>query len=262
MKLVVVSAGLSVPSSTRLLADRLAAAVPDVAADAQVVELRELAVEIAHHLTNGFPGRTLSAALDAVTRADGLIVVTPVFTASYSGLFKSFFDVLEPDALAGKPVLIAATGGTARHSLVLEHALRPLFAYLKAVVVPTAVYAASEDWGGRGLAERIDRAAAELAALMTGLTVSRGNEGKVRKAGKAGSMRESGPERSEGEPGTVGEPGNPGHEETVRSAGSLGQAVRAGRAAGGSGDEAVESRADDVLDVVPFEEQLARLRTA
>ncbi|MEU3662780.1 CE1759 family FMN reductase [Streptomyces sp. NPDC032940] len=176
MKLVVVSAGLSVPSSTRLLADRLAAATAGRAsAEVRVVELRDLAVEIAHVFTNGFPGRELSAAFDAVRAADGLIVVTPVFSASYSGLFKSFFDALgatEPDALAGKPVLIAATGGTARHSLVLEHALRPLFAHLKAVVVPTGVYAASEDWGAEGLDGRIERAAGELAALMTGLSAA------------------------------------------------------------------------------------------
>ena len=175
MKLVVVSAGLSVPSSTRLLGDRLAAAVGSAAeVDVQVVELRELAVEIAQNFTNGFPGRALAAAQEAVAGADGLIVVTPVFSASYSGLFKSFFDVLEPEALEGKPVLIAATGGSARHSLVLEHALRPLFAYLKAVVVPTGVYAASEDWGAEGLDGRIERAAGELASLMAGLSVGRG----------------------------------------------------------------------------------------
>ncbi|WP_426568985.1 FMN reductase [Streptomyces canus] len=174
MKLVVVSAGLSVPSSTRLLADRLATAVGrQTPVDVEVVELRGLAVEIAHHFTNGFPGKALAAALDSVTAADGLVVVTPVFSASYSGLFKSFFDVLEKDALAGKPVLIAATGGSARHSLVLDHALRPLFAYLRAVVVPTAVYAASEDWGAEGLPERIERAAGELAALMKGLSVTK-----------------------------------------------------------------------------------------
>ncbi|MFF8867579.1 FMN reductase [Streptomyces sp. NPDC015139] len=167
MKLVVVSAGLSVPSSTRLLADRLAAAVDRrTPVRTEVVELRDLAVEIAHNLTNGFAGKALAAAQDAVAGADGLIVVTPVFSASYSGLFKSFFDVLDKDALAGKPVLIGATGGTGRHSLVLEHALRPLFAYLRAVVVPTGVYAASEDWGAQGLAERIERAADELAALL------------------------------------------------------------------------------------------------
>lgn len=167
MNLVVVSAGLSVPSSTRLLADRLAAAVDRRASvDIRVVELRDLAVEIAHNFTNGFPGRALGEALDAVTAADGLIVVTPVFSASYSGLFKSFFDVLDKDALDGKPVLIAATGGSARHSLVLDHALRPLFSYLRAVVVPTGVYAASEDWGAEGLPERIEHAAGELVRLM------------------------------------------------------------------------------------------------
>ncbi|WP_405587062.1 FMN reductase [Streptomyces sp. NBC_01092] len=173
MKLVVVSAGLSVPSSTRLLGDRLAAAVVGRSADTvdvEVVELRDLAVEIAHNFTNGFPGRRLAAAIDAVTSADGLIVVTPVFSASYSGLFKSFFDVIEKDALAGIPVLIAATGGTARHSLVLEHALRPLFAHLRAVVVPTGVYAASEDWGAEGLDGRVERAAGELVGLMQGLS--------------------------------------------------------------------------------------------
>lgn len=188
MRLVVVSAGLSVPSSTRLLGDRLAAAVVghDASVEVQVVELRDLAVEIAHNLTNGFPGRKLAAALDTVAGADGLVVVTPVFSASYSGLLKSFFDVLDRDALAGKPVLVAATGGSARHSLVLEHAMRPLFAYLRAVVVPTGVYAASEDWGAEGLAGRIERAASELAGLMGGL--SRGG----RRAGRARGVRARG----------------------------------------------------------------------
>ncbi|MFG3082743.1 CE1759 family FMN reductase [Streptomyces parvulus] len=174
MRLVVVSAGLSVPSSTRLLADRLAAGTAGrTAAEVRVIELRDLAVEIAHTFTNGFPPPPLADAFAAFAEADGVIAVTPVFSASYSGLFKSFFDALsvtDEDALAGKPVLIGATGGTARHSLVLDHALRPLFAYLKAVVVPTGVYAASEDWGAEGLDGRTERAAGELAALMTGLS--------------------------------------------------------------------------------------------
>ncbi|MET9356042.1 FMN reductase [Streptomyces sp. NPDC006617] len=178
MKLVAVSAGLSTPSSTRLLADRLAeSARGELAAqghdaETEVIELRELAVAVANNLVTGFPSARLAAAIDGVTGAHGLIAVTPVFTASYSGLFKSFFDLIDPDALTGKPVLVAATGGTARHSLVLEHALRPLFAYLRAVVVPTAVYAASEDWGSggdeytEGLPARIRRAGRELAALV------------------------------------------------------------------------------------------------
>ncbi|MCX4986952.1 FMN reductase [Streptomyces sp. NBC_00572] len=178
MKLTVVSAGLSTPSSTRLLADRLAEAARDELVDRghtvsiEVVELRALAGDIANHFVTGFAPPRLAAAIEAVTGADGLIAVTPVFTASYSGLFKSFFDVIAPDALTGQPVLVAATGGTARHSLVLEHALRPLFAYLRATVVPTAVYAASEDWGSGGdeyadgLPARVRRAGGELAALM------------------------------------------------------------------------------------------------
>ncbi|MEY9968522.1 FMN reductase [Streptacidiphilus sp. MAP12-16] len=178
LNLVVVTAGLSVPSSTRLLADRLTHATSiylterQLVSSVEVVELREHARAIADNLVTGFPGSTLRETVTAVARADGLIVVTPVFAASYSGLFKSFFDVLEQDTLRDTPVLIAATGGTPRHSLVLEHALRPLFAYLRAVVVPTAVYAASQDWGSAGdagseeLDLRIERAGQELAALM------------------------------------------------------------------------------------------------
>ncbi|MEU5099846.1 FMN reductase, partial [Streptomyces sp. NPDC020996] len=217
MKLVVVSAGLSVPSSTRLLADRLAAAVGRQApADVQVVELRELAVEIAHHLTNGFPGRKLAAALEAVTDADALIAVTPVFSASYSGLFKSFFDVLDRDALAGTPVLIAATGGSARHSLVLEHALRPLFAHLRAVVVPTGVYAASEDWGAEGLDGRIERAAGELTALTRGLQAARPAGDGLPAARSAGDGPRAARSAGDG----------------LRAARSAGDGLRAGRSAG------------------------------
>ncbi|MFD7752410.1 FMN reductase [Streptomyces sp. NPDC059757] len=181
LKIVAVSAGLSQPSSTRLLADRLAAAArerlaidQDRPVEVRVIELRDLAVDIANHLVTGFPPQALDEAIDAVATADGLIAVSPVFTASYSGLFKSFFDLIDHTALTGKPVLIAATGGTARHSLVLEHAMRPLFAYLRATVVPTSVYAASEDWGSsgdeytEGLPSRIRRAGAELARMIYG----------------------------------------------------------------------------------------------
>jgi FMN reductase len=174
LRLVVVSAGLRQPSSTRLLADRLAAAAErdlrrqgrDV--QIRIIELRDLAVDIANNLVTGFPNAELGDALRAVERADGLIVVSPIFSASYSGLFKSFFDLIDPTALTGTPVLIAATGGSARHSLALEHALRPLFSYLHATVVPTAVYAATEDWGGEAaeFVGRIDRAAGELSLLL------------------------------------------------------------------------------------------------
>lgn len=175
--LTVVTAGLSQPSSTRLVADRLATAVTHAVADrgdqtvVEVVELRDYAHDITDHMLTGFPSIRLRTAIDAVVASDGLVAVTPIFTASYSGLFKSFFDVLEADSLIGKPVLAAATGGTERHSLTLEHALRPMFTYLRAIVVPTTVYAASSDWGGGDadgrLDSRIERAAGELAALIS-----------------------------------------------------------------------------------------------
>lgn len=179
--LVVVSAGLSDPSSTRLLADRLAAATAQALEEVDVVnvELRSIAHELTDRLLTGFPGPGLAAAIDAVRAADGLVVVTPVFSASYSGLFKMFFDVLEPGTLDGTPVLIAATAGTSRHSLVLDHVLRPLFAYLRAVVVPTGVFASNDDFASPELEGRIGRAAGELAALV----------GKVSPADVAGSRR-------------------------------------------------------------------------
>ena len=172
-RIVAVTAGLTVPSSTRLLADQLAEAVTaQVTArgeglEVEFIELREVAGELAAFMSSGgVPTPTLTRLREQVSSADGLIAVTPVFSASYSGLFKMFFDALDPDSLTGVPVLLGATAGTARHSLVLEHAMRPLFAYLRAVVVPTAVFAATEDFGSHGLSDRIVRAAAELAALV------------------------------------------------------------------------------------------------
>ena len=176
--LVVVSAGLGQPSSTRLLADRLAHATSRQLeaigrpVEIATIELRDLARDLTDNLLTGFPSPTLKSRIDQVLAADGLIAVSPIFSASYSGLFKLFFDVIKHDGLAEMPVLIAATAGTARHSLALEHALRPLFAYLGAAVMPTAVFAAAEDWGEseapseEGLVERIDRAAGQLAQAM------------------------------------------------------------------------------------------------
>ncbi len=175
--LVVVSAGLSTPSSTRMLADRLADATAarlretGDGVDVVTLELRDLAQDVTNNLLTGFPSPRLADALESVAAADGLVAVTPIFSASYSGLFKSFFDVLEPGAIADLPVLLGATGGSARHSLALDFALRPLFSYLRAAVTPTGVFAATDDWGdaddvAKPLPERIDRAAAEFAEIV------------------------------------------------------------------------------------------------
>ncbi|AJT42691.1 FMN reductase [Psychromicrobium lacuslunae] len=172
--IVVISAGLGSPSSSRLLADQLqTASIAELAqrgeqSNIRLVELRDLAVDIANNLVTGYAPPALQEVIGAVQDADGLIVVTPVFSASFSGLFKSFFDLVDPKSLQGTPVVLAATGGTARHSMVIDFALRPLFGYLRAAIVPTGVYAAPDDWGDAGLNQRVSQAAAEFAEALHG----------------------------------------------------------------------------------------------
>lgn len=177
-KIVTISSGLSEPSSTRLLADKLSESVKAQFGDAQVitVNLREHAHDITDAVLTGFASPALQHVYDQVNAADGLIAVTPIFKASYPGLFKSFIDAMEPDVLIGKPVLLGATGGTARHSLAIDFALRPLFAYLQTVVVPTGVFASPHDWGSDGssaLSVRADRAAGEFVSLLKGAGTGR-----------------------------------------------------------------------------------------
>jgi FMN reductase len=174
--LAIVSGGLREPSSTRLLADHIDAALRAELSDAGIeasttfVELRPLGRAIIDAMLTGYPSTDLEAAFDTIATADGLVAVTPAFNASYSGLFKSFFDVLPEETLADMPVMMAATGGTERHSLVLEHAMRPMFSYLHAIVSPTGVYAATEDFGSAGgsasLSHRIDKAASDFTRLL------------------------------------------------------------------------------------------------
>jgi FMN reductase len=180
--LVVVSGGLGDPSSSLMLASRLAQAASDhlsaqgIVPEVHVVELRLLATEIAEAMVNPSRSEALTAALDEVEQADGIIAVSPTFKASYSGLFKSFWDLVEDETVRDVPVLLGATGGTPRHSLMIDTALRPLFSYLRTKVIPSAVYAASDDWGevegGQAsarttpLQHRIEDAGADLASVV------------------------------------------------------------------------------------------------
>ena len=172
LKLVVVNAGTSDPSSSRMLGNAIAeksrALASSVGEDVEVhvIELRPLAGDIANAIVSGFPGGTLQEAIDLLAGADGLVVTTPVYKAGVSGLFKSFVDVLDNDLLLAVPVALAATAGTSRHALVPDDQMRPLFAYMRALTVPTSVFAAPEDWGKSALSERIERVAGELVALM------------------------------------------------------------------------------------------------
>jgi FMN reductase len=171
-KVVVVSAGTSDPSSTKLLADRTAERVVALAAQhghtvtVSVIELREIATDISTALTSQLVTPKLQQAITVLGGADGIIAAAPVYQAGPSGLFTSFFGVLDNDLLIAKPVVLAATAGTARHALVADDQMRPMFAYLRTMTAPTSLFAAPEDWSDPALNKRIDRAALELVLLM------------------------------------------------------------------------------------------------
>jgi FMN reductase len=172
LRVVLVSAGTGRPSSTRLLGDRIAQKALDLLGEADepatvgVIELGPLAVEIAKATVSGVTSAGLQAEIDRVAAADAVIAATPVYKAAVSGLFKSFVDLLDNDLLVAKPILLAATAGSARHALVVDDQMRPLFAYMRALTLPTSVFATPEDWGAGELGERIDRAAGELRVLL------------------------------------------------------------------------------------------------
>ncbi|GAA4518659.1 NAD(P)H-dependent oxidoreductase [Brachybacterium paraconglomeratum] len=183
LRLVALSAGLSTPSSTRMLADQLSRAAAaaiggegtEVEVEVTTVELREYAHDITDALLTRFPNERLSMVVESVRAADAVIAVTPVFNVGPSGLFKMFFDALDIEIWRDKPVLLGATAGTARHSLAIDYAIRPMLGYLKAEVVPTVVFAASADFGAdtegqadvQPLAVRVRRAAGELATMLS-----------------------------------------------------------------------------------------------
>ena len=180
--LVVVSGGLGDPSSSTQLANRMATAAADllsaegIVPEVHLVEIRLLATEIAEATVNTARSEALQAALDEVEQADAVVAVSPTFKASYSGLFKAFWDLVDNDALRGVPVLLGATGGTPRHSLMIDTALRPLFSYLRTKVLSSSVFAASDDWGEvtggqesartTPLQHRIDAAGEDLASVV------------------------------------------------------------------------------------------------
>ncbi len=171
-RLTVVSAGASDASSTKLLAQRAAERTSALAASrghsvsTTIIDLRELASDISTALVSQLITPKLQQAITTLGEADGIIAAAPVYKAGPSGLFTSFFDVLDNDLLIAKPVILAATAGTARHSLVADDQMRPMFAYMRTMALPTSLFAAPEDWGDPAMNKRITRAAFELVALM------------------------------------------------------------------------------------------------
>lgn len=205
MKVLGISAGTSETSASTRLAQKVADAAEG---GAEIIGLKPYARDIADAITRGYPSERLAKLFDAVDKADALVAVTPIYNAMPSGLFISFFDVLPEETLQGKPMALGATGGSPRHSLVIEQAMRPMFVYMHAMVPTTAVYAATEDWGapgegfegstGRTLGNRILREGQELANLVAvakGLTPNHGPaQGELDEAPQAA---EEHPDRSD-----------------------------------------------------------------
>ena len=173
-RIAVVSAGTSDPSTTTMLANRVADKAAAIAAQRgievaiDVIDLRALAGDVTTALVSQHVSPALQAASDVMRDADAIVASTPVYKAGPSGLFTAFFQVLDNDLLIGTPVALAATAGSSRHALVVDDQLRGLFSYLRTITVPTSLFAAPEDWNDRGFSGRIERTATELVALIDG----------------------------------------------------------------------------------------------
>ncbi len=147
LRLVAVSGGLQRPSKSAALADHLLDLIADeLPCEQRLVELGQLAPQLAGAVWRSHLPETVERELAAVEQADVLVVTTPVFRGSYTGLFKHFFDFIHQDALVDKPILLAATGGSERHALVIDHQLRPLFSFFQARTLPLGVYATDKDF--------------------------------------------------------------------------------------------------------------------
>ncbi len=177
-KIVAVAGSWQSPSKTRALTDAVVEAIAGQrSSDITKIDLAEVGTEIAALKNIKAGSSEIQSLFSSVEQSDLLIVGSPVFKASYTGLFKHFFDLLDPSALAGKPVVLTATGGSHHHALVLEHHFRPLFGFFRAQTLPTAVYAVESDFHdgvlvNESIKERIGRAAAEAVRVLDGRVTS------------------------------------------------------------------------------------------
>lgn len=156
------------PSRTRNLVEAITTtAASRIGATSTIYDLNEIHPSLGSTLEPSKAPPDLVELIEAITNADALIVGSPVYKGTYTGLFKHLFDLIEPKALKDKPVVLSATGGSERHALVLDHGLRPLFAFFSADIVATGVYATEPDFtdyrpSSAALLSRIDRVALEL----------------------------------------------------------------------------------------------------
>lgn len=171
-KLIAIVGSTSQTSRTKVLVEALVAAVhARTPVHVELLELATLAPDIGGAVSKDGLGPQGAAAIAAIESADLVIAASPVYKGSYAGLFKHLIDFVHPDALVGTPVLLAATGGSDRHALSVDHQLRPLFSFFRAQTVPSAVYASEADFDGYtvrspALLARVEEAAQQAADLL------------------------------------------------------------------------------------------------
>ncbi len=168
LKLVGLSGNITQPSRTRKLVETAAdLAQRRLVAQTEVIEINDFGDALGRARRLDDLDAAGQARVRRLIEADALIVATPIYKASYPGLFKHLIDLLDPTALLNKPVLIAATGGGEKHALAVDHQLRPLFAFFEARVLPTAVHVSDKDFQdgvlvGQASLARLDRAVAQF----------------------------------------------------------------------------------------------------
>lgn len=164
LRIVAVSGGLQRPSKAAALAEHLLDLIADeLPCEQRLVELGPLAPQLAGAVWRSQLPDAVERELAAVEQADVLVVATPVYRGAYTGLFKHFFDFIHQDALVDKPILLAASGGSERHALVIDHQLRPLFSFFQARTLPLGIYATDQDFTDHRLQSEALIARARLA---------------------------------------------------------------------------------------------------
>jgi FMN reductase len=147
LKVVGVSGSLQAPSRTIALVEEIVGALGlELPIESRIVKINELGPSFAGALNRKQVPAEVEDALQAIETADVLVVASPVYRASFTGLFKHLFDFVDQYALVDTPILLAATGGSERHALIIEHQFRPLFGFFQALTLPVGVYAHDSDF--------------------------------------------------------------------------------------------------------------------
>ncbi|SHF13259.1 FMN reductase [Lampropedia hyalina DSM 16112] len=167
LRTVVLNGSLHKPSRTQVLLHSVHGALNEyLPLETQFIELVDLVPHIGTALSTQNLHPQAQQAIAAIEEADFLIVGSPVFRGSIPGLLKHLFDLIQLEALVGKPVLLAATGGSQRHSLVIDHQLRPLLAFFQSLILPIGVYGTQQEIDGGRIVDDALRSRIQLTAQL------------------------------------------------------------------------------------------------